>query len=375
MAFAGFVGNEKAVAVLGRMLEQRRVPAALLLAGQKGVGKYTLACHFTRVLLCEQGRTEACGRCGTCRALAVLDDLEGLRRAALDPEEVPLLLQPHPDVTLVVPDPTYIRMSQMRAARRIAYHAPSRGRRVILMDDAERLRPDFASTLLKVLEEPPAHTHFLLISHAPDELPVTIRSRTMRVSLAPVPREAIQAYLGQHRPELTKKDRALVASAAGGSLGTALRLDPKRYRAAQAAALTYLRAAAGEALDPGDLFAATAELAGRGRRESEEEGGTGSGRAEFEFSLGVLYSLASDVLYLKAQASGLGLHNPDVRSELERLSQRVDWNWLASQVWGLDSIDRGLRRNLNRQLALDALTVGRPSGETGETPGTLAASE
>ncbi|MFQ5816656.1 MAG: AAA family ATPase [Terriglobia bacterium] len=385
MGFAEFVGNAKGVAVLTRMLARERVPATLLLSGQKGVGKFTLATMFARALLCEREKRDFCSGCESCRVLAALDDLPNLlaqaraARGRADPEEVPLVLQPHPDVSVLVPDPTYIRMSQMRAARRLAYSAPRRRRRVIIIDDAERLRVDFASTLLKVLEEPPAHTHFVLIAHAPLELPATIRSRTVPLHFAPLTQQAIEAYLAQQRPKLAKKDRALVASAAAGSLGTALRFDLEHYRAVRRAALCYLRAsirpdgpygrgvgpATREESYPTELFAATAELAGRARRESAE--GAGGERAEFEFSLDLLYSLLSDVLYLKAEASDLGLHNPDVRSELERFSHQIDWPWVAGKVSGLDRIKRRLRRNLNRQLALDALAQGGLASKLGES--------
>lgn len=381
MGFSSLVGNAKVVAVLQRMLSTGRVPPVLLFGGQPGVGKFTLACAFARALLCERAKADFCGACESCRALAALDDVAGLLEAALeargraDPEEVPLVLQPHSDVSVVVPDPTYIRMSQMRWVRRLAYSAPTRGRRVIIVDDAERLRVDYAGALLKVLEEPPAHTHFLLVAHAPFELPDTIRSRAVPLHCAPVSREAIEAYLAQHRPELGKKDRVLMAGASAGSLGRALKFDLDHYRAVRRAALTYLRAAAGEEFNPAELFAATADLAARSRRDSEEEAGPGGGRREFEFSLDLVYGLVSDVAYVKAQASDLGLQNADIRSELEHLSRRVDWQWLAGIVAGLDRIEGGLRRNLNRQLALDALALGRLAGKFGETSQPVPASQ
>lgn len=381
MGFESFLGNEKAVAVLRQMLERHRVPGALLLTGPKGVGKFTLACWFARAALCEKKEADFCEKCTSCRALAALDDLSVLveqareARGRSDPEEVPLVLQPHPDVSVVVPDPTYIRMSQMRAVRKLAYGAPTRACRFILIDDAERLRPDFAGALLKVLEEPPIHTHFLLVSHAPYELPATIRSRTVPLHFAPLPREAIGEYLAKHRPKMPKTDKTLAASMAAGSLGTALQLDLEHYREVREAALNYLLASGvtGEEARGAELFTTTAQLTGRSRRGDEED--PGGGRAEFEFSLEILYSLLSDVLYLKTRASTLGLRNPDVQKELEHLSRRVDLGWIAGKVSGLDRIERGLRRNLNRQLALDALAFGWSPANFGETSERLVASD
>jgi len=379
MGFAEFVGNDRVVSVLRRMLARDRIPGTLLFEGQQGVGKFTLATLFVRAALCEARRDDFCGECATCRPLAALDDLSALIRQARDergrsdPEEVPLLLQPHPDVTVLVPDPTYIRMGQMRAVRRLSHSAASRGRRFVILDQAERLRVEFAGTLLKVLEEPPAGAHFLLLTHAPFELPSTVRSRAVPLGFAPLPREAIEQYLAKHRPKMPKKDRVLSAAVAAGSLGTALGLDLERYHQVREAALSYLGVAAGQQGNPSELFRATAELSGRSRRGQEEE--PGGARAEFEFSLGVLYSLLSDVLYLKARAAGLGLHNPDVQTELGHLMGRIEWGWIASKVSGLDRIERGLRRNLNRQLALDSLALADLPAEIEVTSEPVGASQ
>jgi len=172
---------------------------------------------------------------------------------------------------------------------------------------------------------------------------------------------------------MPKKDRVLSAAVAAGSLGTALGLDLERYHQVREAALSYLGAAAGQQGNPSELFRATAELSGRSRRGQEEE--PGGARAEFEFSLGVLYSLLSDVLYLKARAAGLGLHNPDVQTELGHLMGRIEWGWIASKVSGLDRIERGLRRNLNRQLALDSLALADLPAEIEVTSEPVGASQ
>lgn len=383
MGWAEFVGNPRLVEVLRRLLAAERLPHALLFAGQQGVGKFTLATYFARAALCPVARNDFCGQCVSCRTLLALENLPALMAAArqargsANPEEVPLVLQPHADVCVIVPDPTYIRVSQMRYVRRLAYTEPAAGRRrVVIFDDAERLRPDYASTLLKVLEEPPEHTHFILVAHAPYELPDTIRSRCVPLHFAPLPSACLEAYLAQHRPKLPPKDRQLLAAVAAGSLGTALSLDLERYRQGRLHALSLLQAAvSGSAFDPAALFSATGALAGRGQQLTKGSE-PGEARLEFEFSLQILYNLISDVTYLKARASEVGLRNPDLHNRLERLSREVSWQWLTVAVGELDSIQRGLRRNINRQLALDALALASAlQRTTEETSEPVAASE
>ncbi len=380
MGFAEFVGNARLVEVLRRLLAADRIPHAVLFAGQQGVGKFTLSTYFARAALCTEASNDFCGQCASCRALAALDALPQLvaparhARGSADPEEVPLVLQPHPDVCVLVPDPTYIRVSQMRYVRRLAYTEPASGRRrVVIFDDAERLRRDYASTLLKVLEEPPAHTHFILVAHAPYELPDTIRSRCVALHFAPLPSASIEAYLAKHRPKLRQKDRQLLAAVAAGSLGTALSLDLERYRQRRHHALSLLQAAAaGSALDPAELFSATAALAGREQRLAEESE-PGEARIEFEFSLQVLHNLLTDVIRLNARASEVGLHNPDLQGVLERFSRQIDWKWVNIAVAELDRITRELRRNINRQLALDALALASALRRTADETSELAA--
>jgi len=365
MTFADFVGNLRVVRVLERMLASERVPHALLFAGQKGVGKFTLATLFARALNCERKQGEICGACGNCRALGALDDLEGMKAAALkerggaNPETVPLLLRPHSSVTVLVPDGAYIRVSQMRAVVRQAYIQPAGARRnVFLIDEAERLRFDYADVLLKVLEEPPERTTLILVTPAPFELRATLRSRCIPLFFAPLCADEIESYLAAHRREWKAAERQLAAAAAAGSLGTALSLDLDRYRQMRAEALELVRTAVTRRLDPERLFAASAALAGKG---GSAELDPGERRETLEFSLDLLYSLLADVLYLKTDTPELGLRHPDLRSELHGLSRQVGREWLGRAVGYLDRIEGWQRRNVNRQLALETWALG-PAG-------------
>ena len=82
MTFDDYLGNARIVSAVRRMLADERLPQALLLAGPRGVGKFTLATLVARAANCEQGVGQLCGRCPTCRSLAALDNLEELTRLA-----------------------------------------------------------------------------------------------------------------------------------------------------------------------------------------------------------------------------------------------------------------------------------------------------
>ena len=358
MTFADFVGNARVVRVVRRMLTSGRIPHALLFAGQRGVGKFTLATLFARAANCEQNLGEACGVCRNCRTLAALDDLPALERAAKEargaahPDTVPLLIRPHASVTVLVPDGPFIRVSQMRHVVRQAYTMPADGRRnVFIIDQAERLRFDYADVLLKVLEEPPEHTTLILVTASPYELRPTLRSRCIPLFFAPLSSAEIASYLHGHRPAWKKQDRELAAAVAAGSLGTALSLDLELYLQVRQQALELLRAAVPGKFDPELLFVATATLA---RKDPQGETEPGEGREAFEFSLDILYSLLTDILYSKVDTANLGFRHPDLRTELQRLGSQISWRWLHQAVGHLDRLQGWQRRNINRQLALDA---------------------
>ncbi len=363
MNFKDFIGNPRAVESLRRMLAAGRLPQALLLAGPRGVGKFTLATLLARAANCQRTPGSICGRCWNCQAIATLDDLQPLLEAArrergsASPEDIPLILRPHPCVTVLVPDTDYIRVSQMRYVVREAYAMPTGGRRnFFIFDQAERLRRDFADVLLKVLEEPPAQTTLILVTDAPFELRPTILSRCVPLRFAPLEHEEITAHLAEHRPEMKKADRELAAAVAAGSLGSALGLDIARYRELREHALQVVRSALSREAPPQRLFEATAALAGKASRGEEREGES-EGRRGFEFSLDILYSLLTDIVYLKVDVPDAGLRHSDLRAELRTLSQKAGWPGLSQAVEKLDRIWSRQRRNINRQLALDAWAV------------------
>ena len=174
MGFSDFVGNERIVNALRGALRAERVPHALLFTGASGVGKYTLARMFAQAATCERMKDDFCGECDTCKRVALLADPTTLVQQGLAErgesadaamvERTPLILQTHPDVWAVVPDPVrlktpvvrpMLRVGQIRAVQRAAYFQPMGRRRVFILDGADTMRWDVANVFLKILEEPP----------------------------------------------------------------------------------------------------------------------------------------------------------------------------------------------------------------------------
>ena len=113
-------------------------------------------------------------------------------------ERMPLIIEPNPDVWLIVPDPVrrlapvarpMIRIGQLRAVQRAAYFKPQGRRRIFILDGADTMRWTDADVFLKILEEPPESATLILLAPTPDSLLQTIRSRCLQFHFAPVPAE------------------------------------------------------------------------------------------------------------------------------------------------------------------------------------------
>lgn len=169
------------------------LPGALLLSGQPGLGKRTTALFLARAILCESSRDGlgACGTCASCHLIAAGNHPD-LRLVELATEED----QPGEgeETASTTKKPSkQISVDRIRALGEFVTTTAYRGRaKVILIAPAEAMHPGAANAVLKILEEPPGNTHFLLVSHQPDRLLPTIRSRCFQIPFAvPAPEQAL----------------------------------------------------------------------------------------------------------------------------------------------------------------------------------------
>jgi len=302
-----------------------------------------------------------CSRCANCARIGALANLEERVAEAVaarddlretDKRETRILIQTHPDVLVIPPDPPQllIKLGQVRQAIHAAYYRPPvEARRAFTIFTSSAFMKEAANSLLKLLEEPPDHTTLILLTENPQELLPTLRSRAVLHRLGALPPAELEPILAERRPELKPRDRALAARLAEGAVGRALSLDLDAYLASRKDAMVLLRAAlpdsVGREPDYSQLFRTT---------ESYRAGAEGQ-----EKTLNLLRALGSlleDLLLVTAQTPGL-IRNVDLESELLSLAQGLSVEWIDGAARALVQVEQGVRRNLLRSLSLDVMAV------------------
>ncbi len=368
------LGPPGPAAFLRGVVASGRYANAYLFTGPAGVGKGTAALAFARALLCETRNRnhapglfdapaeappagppdDACGVCAGCQKAAQLNhpDLKFLfpvsgEERALD-ETVAGTLQAMRD------DPCFvfqyekaasIRLSLTRdLLRELAFKPYEAERRVVVVRDADRMREDQYSALLKSLEEPGASTVWVLTTARPARLPATIPSRCQRVRFAPLPEPEIRDFL-ERRAGVEPAAARLLAALAAGSLTRALILregDPQRERDEALALFTTARAG-----DPAALWKAVQGFMRYGRTGRE----TLRRMAEFhELWL-------RDLLRARYGAPREELVNADREADLRRLAGKAEPAEVRRRLLVLEEMLRTIEGNVTPELAMfSALT-------------------
>jgi len=347
VGFQEFLGNAQTVNHLRESIRADRFPHSLILAGPRGAGKYTLSLMLAKAVNClhpteSDGLPDFCGTCRNCTRISLAANLETLvdeaveAREALretDKRETRILIQTHPDVLIVPPDPPQllIKLGQVRQVIHVAYYRPPvESKRSFSIFTSSAFMKEAANSLLKVLEEPPEHTSLILLTENPQEMLPTIRSRAVIHRLGALPVADLEALLA--------------ARLAEGAVGRALTIDLGVYLASRQDALILLRTALREP-DYSQLFHAT---------ESYRAGA--DGQEKTINLLRALGSLLEDLLLIVAGTPRL-IRNIDLAQELDRLAQGLTIDWIEDAARALVQVEQGMRRNLLRSLSLDAMVA------------------
>lgn len=199
-----------------------------MIAGPRGVGKATLAWRIARHLIANPPGADDGGMFGAPPPPDTLDvaaDHPVARRIAAGSEPgLFRLVRPWDDKAKRLR--AEITIAEVRKLKsRFALSAADGGWRVVIVDAADDMNPNAANALLKLLEEPPARSTLLLVTHQPSALLPTIRSRCRMLNLRPLAPPDMSAAMQQAGVDVTPEEADALAALSAGSVGDAIRLS------------------------------------------------------------------------------------------------------------------------------------------------------
>jgi len=225
------LGQNRAVEVLAAALRSGRLHHCYIFHGPAGVGKFTTARAFAKILLCPNAQTDLVGNisaCDQCRACHLCEagthpDRHLVRKELASDSAVAALRtrkQMNIPVDLLREHIVGGTTGDGKYHEAIAYKTPvMRHHKVFIIDEAELMDPTGQNAMLKTLEEPPAGTYFILICANEDRLLPTVRSRSQRVAFVPLSEAIIAQWLARRPEKLEGELRDWLTGFAEGSLG------------------------------------------------------------------------------------------------------------------------------------------------------------
>jgi DNA polymerase-3 subunit delta' len=332
-------GNERVKKLLKRILAARRLPGALLFAGEDAIGKKLFALEIAKALNCRSPQgVEGCGQCPSCVRIGKFnypasnesDDWKGI------------IWTDHADVGMVVAPKRVLLVDQMRLIEREANYRPYEGKaRVFLIEDADKLNDASANALLKVLEEPPHTSHIVLLTSRPAMLLPTIRSRCQMIRFSPLSATEIETHLVRNRIASPTEAR-IRGRVARGSLGRAVAQDLDSFNEQRKAMLQVLQALS--------ISEDRIQLL-----RSAEELNEAKYKDEYESRLDILETLIRDAWLLALRTPDESIVNEDLLLQLKKISASLDSRRPAGWISQIEEMREQLIVNINRKAATDAL--------------------
>ncbi len=301
-------------------LSQDRMPHALLLTGQPGVGKAALADYLVRQLLCADLSAEGapCGRCPGCTQYAA---------------------GTHPDFFRVEPaeDSSVIKVDQVRElAEKLSLSSHHGGFKVALLMPADAMNINAANSLLKTLEEPSDNTVLLLVSARPAQLPATIRSRCQLLRVEIPARDVALRWLTGQVPDEQKEMYLQLAHGA----------PLEALRQARADLISLRRESFEALLGILDGTRSALAIAQDWSKDEELQG------------IRWLREWLMDLLRIRLTGQTDSVRSADLAEVLAGLARRLDSRVMFRQLDSINSLLRLTAGSLNRQLLTEDVLLG-----------------
>ncbi len=318
MGFQGIYGHSKPVSILKNAMARDRIAHALLFHGMEGIGKRTTASILARAVNCK-AEDPPCDACASCRKAEHRN---------------------HPNIITIRAEGQFIKISAVKELQSRMTVRPVEGKRVFIIEEADRLNAAAANALLKTLEEPSPGNILLLTTARSHALPMTILSRCQHLRFTPLAREEVSRFL-KEKEGLDDVAAEILAASSGGSIGRAIEMKREDYLARRDGILDHLAQD-----DPADLLKRIA-LAGRFGKEREEilEG------------LRILRVGYRDSLIFRETRERERLMFRDRAGMIETIADRLSGRDLLRNIAAVESAMGAIARNANKSLTLEAMLI------------------
>lgn len=318
MTFDQILGHDRQKDILRRALANGRLAHAYLFTGPEGIGKRLMALALARAIVCHEQR--GCGHCPGCRKIDH---------------------QNHPDLHLLEPDGSSIKIEQIRIFQRELSLKPLEApRKICLIEQAEAMTVGAANALLKTLEEPRGDTLLVLLSAQPNRLLETIRSRCQPLPFTRHPNSRIQKEL-EKQLGIGATESHVLAALSEGSFKKAFGKDRELYLEQRRELLKTLTGFSSGSILPILDFAE--QLA--------------SDKVVLPDILEIFQAFYRDVLMTLQGRSDEELVNLDLKDKVRRVSNRESVAAILAKLDALLEVRRQLDRNVNCQLAMEVLLL------------------
>lgn len=329
--FDSIIGQRLAIRLLQTFLQNGTLPHAMLFTGKSGVGKRKTATHVAMALNCgiapnkhePTSDTRPCGRCSSCRQI---------------------LSSNHPDVQLVEPQGTAIKIEQVRRIiHTLAMKPFGDNQRVIIIAEAQHMTAEAGNALLKVLEEPPQSTTLILTAQQRADLLPTIVSRCRTIRFNPLS----PSDLSSHLMDLLKIDgpeAEIIADLAGGSITQAKAMTQNQWQTQrdwliQASGLDKTSVHQRPPLSSALAFAA--QMAAK--------------KAEIQNLLSLLKTWIRDIAIIAYWPKGV--INRDKKTTLLQVREHLDNDTLITLWEAVEKAEKDIAAKANLRLTLDIMAL------------------
>ena len=209
MSLSDILGQKGALLLLKSLLREKRLSGSYLFAGPEGVGKRLSARRFAQALLCETKPGEGCGVCSSCRQAERMS---------------------HPDLLWIeaTEGATHSIDAIRELKRQVSLKSWGGSYRLAVIIEVERATEEAQNALLRLLEEPPSQTLFVLTSIQTERVLPTVRSRCKTIPFQSISEEIV-TRVAQELWKCPSKEAALLARLSQGSLGRAHRLKEGEF--------------------------------------------------------------------------------------------------------------------------------------------------